>query len=347
MNDRQTFLTFIVPAYNIADYIRETLDSILNQTCDDYKVLIINDGSTDGITPKICKEYMDKHPNKVSVINQENKGLGGARNTGLKYVNNSKYAMFLDSDDFLDYDFLRKLKAKLNYYRNRNIDLIFTLPKIFDDKRKLTKDWYDKEIFKRIFKNDSYCLPTFNPDLYKLEVNACRKIYSTNFLSELNFSFKEHVKYEDIFPHYYLLAKARNCLGFTITSFYYRINRPNQITMQKDETRLDVIKVFAQTRNFLENELKDQKIYLIFLTTAVKYAQWCINSSVNRVRKELVKQFNKFFREFPKPIIKQYYRQEKSRKNKLFLKSIRNKSRLKFIESYIYFELLKNKIFRR
>lgn len=91
-------LQIIVPAYNVEKYIKECLDSVLSQdTSFSYIVKVINDGSTDG-TLKILESY--QKDNRIEIICQKNKGLSGARNTGLKEIN-ARYLMFLDSDDKL------------------------------------------------------------------------------------------------------------------------------------------------------------------------------------------------------------------------------------------------------
>lgn len=91
-------LQIIVPAYNVEQYIKECLDSVLaQQTSFSYIVKVINDGSTDG-TSKYLEHY--RHIPQIQIIYQENKGLSGARNTGLKDIE-ARYVMFLDSDDKL------------------------------------------------------------------------------------------------------------------------------------------------------------------------------------------------------------------------------------------------------
>lgn len=91
-------LDIIVPAYNVEKYIKRCIDSALSQqTKYSFRLIIIDDGSTDA-TPGIIDSYAeDKH---VLIRHQENLGLAGARNTGLR-LSDSEYVMFLDSDDFL------------------------------------------------------------------------------------------------------------------------------------------------------------------------------------------------------------------------------------------------------
>lgn len=91
-------LQIIVPAYNVEAYLAQCIDSVLaQQTKYSYHVILVDDGAKDR-TPQICDTYAD-HP-KVTVIHQQNRGLSGARNTGLREIF-GKYLMFLDSDDVL------------------------------------------------------------------------------------------------------------------------------------------------------------------------------------------------------------------------------------------------------
>lgn len=96
--NQQYDLQIIVPAYNVDKYVAECLESILNQkTHYSYLVTVVNYGSTDK-TPEILRSYQIKYPERMEVINQENRGFSGARNTALKVLK-GRYITFLDSDD--------------------------------------------------------------------------------------------------------------------------------------------------------------------------------------------------------------------------------------------------------
>ena len=94
------------PVYNVEAYLRECLDSIMNQTFKDFEVIMVDDGSTDN-SFNICQEYVARD-NRFKVIHQENKGLAGARNTCLKYMH-GEYITWIDSDDKVKPDYLEKL----------------------------------------------------------------------------------------------------------------------------------------------------------------------------------------------------------------------------------------------
>ena len=76
-------LSILVPVYNVEQYLPRCLDSLIRQTYTNIEIIVVNDGSTDG-SLAICREYAEKDK-RIKVIDQQNKGLSGARNTGLKH----------------------------------------------------------------------------------------------------------------------------------------------------------------------------------------------------------------------------------------------------------------------
>ena len=107
-------VSVIVPVYKVEPYLRECIDSILNQTFKDFELILVDDGSPDNC-PAICDEYIEKD-NRVIVIHKENGGLSSARNAGLEYAfanSNSEYISFIDSDDYVDFDYLKELATTI------------------------------------------------------------------------------------------------------------------------------------------------------------------------------------------------------------------------------------------
>lgn len=92
-------LSIVVPVYNTKSYLKSCLQSIIDQTYQDVEIFIIDDGSTDG-SDVVCKEFADKD-NRIIYIRQENKGLIGARRTGVEHAS-GEFLMFVDSDDWID-----------------------------------------------------------------------------------------------------------------------------------------------------------------------------------------------------------------------------------------------------
>ncbi|MCB8516908.1 glycosyltransferase, partial [Enterococcus durans] len=94
-------ISIIVPIYNVEQYLRKCVDSILAQTFTDFEVILVDDGSPDN-SGAICDEYA-KLDSRVRVIHKENGGLSDARNAGIE-IAKGKYLGFVDSDDFIDKD---------------------------------------------------------------------------------------------------------------------------------------------------------------------------------------------------------------------------------------------------
>ena len=99
-------ITIIVPVYNVEKYIRECIDSLLNQTYRNLEIVLVDDGSTDK-SGDICENYTIAD-SRVKVIHKKNEGLGFARNTGLT-VAQGKFVTFIDSDDVTDADLIERL----------------------------------------------------------------------------------------------------------------------------------------------------------------------------------------------------------------------------------------------
>lgn len=101
-------VSIIVPVYNAQNYLHKCIDSLLNQSYDDFEIILVNDGSKDN-SKDICDEYASKD-NRIRVIHKENGGVSSARNRGLDEAT-GKYIMFCDSDDYVKEDFCAPMVA--------------------------------------------------------------------------------------------------------------------------------------------------------------------------------------------------------------------------------------------
>ena len=136
-------ITIIVPIYNVEKYIKESIESAINQTYKNLEIILVDDGSTDS-SGKICDIYKQRDK-RVIVVHQKNKGLSGARNTGLDLAT-GKYIMFLDPDDMLElnacevlYNFIEKTDAEFVTGNYRNMD---------EDGTKWTNPIFNQEKYK-------------------------------------------------------------------------------------------------------------------------------------------------------------------------------------------------------
>lgn len=111
--DRRVLFSICIPVYNVALYINQCLDSILNQGFDDYEVVMVDDGSKDD-SLKICEEYQKKD-SRFHVVHQDNAGAIAARKAALQLAN-GEYALVLDSDDYLAEGLLKRLCTIIEQY---------------------------------------------------------------------------------------------------------------------------------------------------------------------------------------------------------------------------------------
>ena len=291
----KALLTIIVPAYNVEAYIEECLNSLVNQTVRNHKIIIVNDGSTDKTEEK-CLKYKEEYEELITYVYQDNKGLGGARNTGMQYVD-TPYLTFLDSDDWLSIKFVEKF-SKLMEWTDEKPEMVFTLPWVFDSVTNRILSWKDKEIYDSIFEvkeNKSYVKTNVrkNPELYKLEVSSCRKIYKTEFLEDNKFFFPEKLKWEDVPGHFYLLNKANTCMA-------YRTNQGGQITSGGGKTRLDMVPIFEQLLKVQEenNFIEIERAYVLRLI--LDFSLWSVEATNVEYIVELLNKLHIFWKKIDK-----------------------------------------------
>ena len=298
----KALLTIIVPAYNVEAYIEECLNSLVNQTVRNHKIIIVNDGSTDKTEEK-CLKYKEEYEELITYVYQDNKGLGGARNTGMQYVD-TPYLTFLDSDDWLSIKFVEKF-SKLMEWTDEKPEMVFTLPWVFDSVTNRILSWKDKEIYDSIFEvkeNKSYVKTNVrkNPELYKLEVSSCRKIYKTEFLEDNKFFFPEKLKWEDVPGHFYLLNKANTCMALPEVGFFYRTNQGGQITSGGGKTRLDMVPIFEQLLKVQEenNFIEIERAYVLRLI--LDFSLWSVEATNVEYIVELLNKLHIFWKKIDK-----------------------------------------------
>lgn len=186
-------ISIIIPTYNNAKYLVRCIDSILNQTYKNIEIIIVDDGSTDN-TKDILKKYDYK---SINYIYQKNRGVSSARNKGLQN-SSGEYIMFLDSDDFYDCNYCKKmLKALINSdsdicisgmkYKYPNFEILKEYYKsdcLFSDKNII--NFYDENI-------NNYLL-----------YSACTKIYKRDLLKNVWFDENMKIGEDYIFNLQYL-----------------------------------------------------------------------------------------------------------------------------------------------
>lgn len=123
-------ISIIVPVYNVEQYLSKCILSVLEQTYQDWELLLVNDGSPDN-SDKICEEFAQKD-NRIRVLHKENGGVSSARNLGLENAKGD-YIMFIDSDDWISNDCLEVCKYEIE---KNNLDALqFGFFSIYSDRK--------------------------------------------------------------------------------------------------------------------------------------------------------------------------------------------------------------------
>ena len=218
--------SIIVPVYNVEKYIKKCLDSIKKQTYENYEVIIVNDGSKEN-EEKIIKKYLKD--NHFIYLLKKNGGLSDARNYGLKHVNGD-YLIFLDSDDYISKDLLKKLNEELI---KNPVDVIKFGINNVDENGKITKRALTNS-FKNI--NKKQAINNILKDEYIDP--ACIYSYKLDFWKNNNFQYKVGTIHEDFGLTPVILSKARS-----ITSIdYYGYNYLCRDSSIMTETNYEKIK---------------------------------------------------------------------------------------------------------
>jgi glycosyltransferase involved in cell wall biosynthesis len=210
-------ISIIIPVYNVALYLKECLDSIVNQNNSAIELILINDGSTDN-SLAICHEYSSKY-DFIILINQINSGQSAARNAGLKIATGS-YIWFVDSDDWIAKDAIKTLD---NYLSNSDVDLFsFSFENSIDNEIK--QSGYNH------YETISECEPNvfLNATNYFF-TSPWVRVFRREFLENNSLKFKEGIVHEDDYFNYQCMNFAKKVQKIPDVFYFYRI-RENSTT---------------------------------------------------------------------------------------------------------------------
>lgn len=241
-------VSVIIPVYNVEKYLRKCIDSVLAQDYSDYEILLIDDGSTDK-SGGICDEYANKY-SKVKVFHQENKGLGGARNTGIDNAT-GEYIIFLDSDDYIESCTLSTLmnKAEVN-----STDLVIY------NMRTVTTDG-------KIIRESELNLPdgVFNISICKelifATISAWSKLYKRDLFIKNNIKFPERYWFEDIWIAFDIFICAERVVKCDEILYNYVMRSDSIMNSDKIKRNLEIIKAFNKVRISLQQKNVWDKFY--------------------------------------------------------------------------------------
>lgn len=248
---REVKISIIIPVYNVEDYLKECLDSILNQNFSDFEVICIDDGSTDS-SLEILNNY-SKSDSRVKIITQDNQGQGTARNRGLKEAN-GEFILFIDSDDFLNQNCLEELYQ--NAISNNSDMVVFK----FNSYDETTNNYhpggfdFDKSLDDVDFNDFTFKYGDVKRQVMNTYFAPWFKLYKREFLDRHNLTFPEGIGYEDVIFHIKSLLYAEK-LSFLPKHIYnYRISNENSSIHNLSKV-FDIIKVVDSVEEFLKTSL--------------------------------------------------------------------------------------------
>lgn len=243
----KSIVSLIVPVYNVEKYLKKCLDSIENQTYTNLQVIIVNDGSTDN-SQSVCEDYVKKNQKNWILINQENLGLSAARNTGIAYASGD-YIAFLDSDDWLDVDFISTM---VRFIENTGADIVESgIRWVYPNSHK--DDVYHKnEIYNMKDALEYYLLQT-----KPIHSAVWCKLYNKKIFNNLNFAVGK--LHEDGFFTYQAMYECKKYGLMNYIGYNYRQNREGSIMTQtvKSKNIIDVMEMMEKRINFFKQKKED------------------------------------------------------------------------------------------
>ncbi len=260
--DFEPKVSVIIPVYNVEEYLRECLDSVINQTLKEIEIICVDDGSTDS-SLEILKEYAKKD-NRFTVMKQENLHAGVARNAGLA-VAKGEYLSFLDSDDFFELNMLEEMSKKADEDES---DITVCNADIYNDKEKKyhQPDFMLKKRFSTLsciytdtFKNNLFNFT--NPSLWN-------KIFRKKFILDHQLLFQSIWNCNDIGFTFSALAYSKKISIVYKTLLHYRRNTTTSITSKRSKGGANIIRAYKYVRNNLV--ANNQSEYLSLLIESFK-----------------------------------------------------------------------------
>lgn len=285
-------ISVIIPTYNREKYVKQCLESVLNQTLQDIEIIIIDDGSQDK-TKKIISTYNDK---RIKYIFKNNTGIGDTRNNGIR-LSSGEYITFIDIDDYIDENMLEKMYSKA---KEENLDIVIcNYIEINEESKKEKK--YNLLSFKNTTLKD---MPSI---INKTNLGPCNKIFKKELFNDL--LFPTNLKYEDMSLVIKLYKKAKKIGKIDDYLSYFTIHEKSETTI-RDELVFDIFKSLDIIRNTLKEKIYQEELETLIISKLTNYniqqkyqkdkkiAKKFINESFNYLKKNCPNyKNNKYFKE--------------------------------------------------
>lgn len=254
-------ISVIMPVYNVKEeYLKQAIDSVLNQLYTDFELIIINDCSTNN-SEEVILSYTDKRIKYLA--NQERRGQSNARNIALK-IAKGKYIIFIDADDWIHVNAFKKLIKKAE---KQDFDILCFGTYIYNNESQEQDIWL-KDDDVSLFPDENTC---FNPgdsiltdNLFHIS-NACwGKLFKKDFLINNNLFFVENLIFEDMEFFVRSMLNAGKIAAVKDYFYYYRSNVENSTMSSSDERYFDAFKILDLIENVLVKNNMFEKLKMPF-----------------------------------------------------------------------------------
>lgn len=252
-------VSIILPVYNVAPYLRQSLDSIIAQTLTDIEIICVDDGSTDD-SGKILDEYKEKD-NRITVIHKRNAGTGAARNDGLK-IATGECIGFVDPDDWILPNMYERL---YNILQDKELDIVMFTPDVFNDQTQKHEGflYFQDSNFPKILDDKIFNKDDISPFSYPMCV--WNKLYRKKLFDDNNIDFAEGLDFEDHKVIFKSLFTAKRIYFIREKLYVYRHSRQGSILSDNDTRMFDHIKIYDIVENILKETGNWEKFHLDFL----------------------------------------------------------------------------------
>ena len=241
---KNPLISIIVPIYRVEKYISKCLDSILSQTYKNLEIILVNDGSDDD-SISIAKYYAKKD-NRIVIIEEDNKGLSCARNNGIN-SSNGEYITFVDSDDYIEKDYIEKLYNGIKKYK---VDIAIGGHNTI----------YSNGKIKEKYSNNEYVIDSkeaLEKLLYVDDIDsfAWSKLYKKSLFDEIK--FPRCRLFEDIATTYKLIDSVDKVCVVSYPIYNYVIREGSITTDEFSNKKMDLIVSAIEMTHYLKNKYKD------------------------------------------------------------------------------------------
>ena len=324
-------LSVIIPVYNVEEYLEQCLKSVLKQTLKGIEIIIVNDGSTDS-SGIIARKYSEKYEN-ISVINQSNKGLAEARNTGINNAN-GEYITFLDSDDYIVEDMYERMYNKA--IQNDCNLIISDIDLVWENGENKAFNGLKLDENKIYTSDEQYKLLLTR----KLNCQVVNKIYKTSIWKNANIRFESNRYYEDIIPSFIIAKEFKECMFINDALYKYRM-RQGSITANTSEKKIyDLFYAINKAKFIARKNIVNIKLFdELFMSFDVNYGTYISSLAIEKYK---IDKKTEIIRE----ILKSFFNY--SSLKVIFSKDIFLKSKIKYVLYKLkFYKLIRGEAWRK